>query len=123
MNYKKEIEKAKDFLNKKDYVFCTIQCGKILETAIKYLYFCYLETTSKNERMRTQKIQRELTKLPSERSYEDFTLGKMVTLLEKANIIPKVISHDGTKQNRRPQLTLTLHKFIMICEVKIKPLF
>ncbi|MFC1841208.1 hypothetical protein ACFL1N_16685, partial [Thermodesulfobacteriota bacterium] len=106
MNYKKEMEKAKDFLNKKDYVFCTIQCGKILETAIKYLYFHYLETTSKNERMRTLKIQRELTKTPSERSYEDFTLGKIVTLFEKANIISRIIPHDGTKPNRRAQINL-----------------
>jgi len=106
MNYTKEIEKAKDFINKRDYVFCTIQCGKILETAIKYLYFRYLETTSKNERMRTLKIQRELTKPPNERSYEDFTLGKMATLFEKANIILKVIPHDGAKKDRRVQANL-----------------
>ena len=48
MNYTKEIEEAKDLLEKESYTLCTMLCGKILESAIKYLLYRYLETATKN---------------------------------------------------------------------------
>jgi len=105
MNYHKEIEETKDLLKKGSYTLCIMLCGKILESAIKYLFYRYLETVNKKERISAMEIQQRMVK-SHERSYSDFPLGKMVTLLERANAVSKIIPNDYPKQDRRAKINL-----------------
>lgn len=105
MNYKKEIEEAKDLLEKESYALCTMLCGKILESAIKYLLYRYLETATKKERITAMEIQARMAK-SRETSYSDFPLGKIVTLLERANLVSKIIPNDNHRLNKRVQVNL-----------------
>ncbi|MBC8394433.1 MAG: hypothetical protein H8E17_17930, partial [Deltaproteobacteria bacterium] len=106
MNYLLEIKQAKELLKNESYNLCSIQCGRVLESALRYLFEKFLKKADGDD---IRVIKRFLSS-NKKKTLNRLTLGELSTINEKTNTLQKLLDK---KQDELKELNLINFKALV----------
>ena len=88
MDYSTEIKRAKDLLSSGSYNLCSIQCGRIFESALKHLLTSFSRTADRDD---AKALNGSLSAI-KKKSIDLMTLGELNSVNDRTNALRKMFN-------------------------------